>query len=105
VSALLYVCNQRVPFAPRIDSRRERRQKRALHPAKIVSRIMMVRGITVDRLAAAMRVDIETLKQFLGEQLEMNEELAENLSRVLGHDKNYWLELCPGRGVVQEKSA
>jgi plasmid maintenance system antidote protein VapI/DNA-binding NarL/FixJ family response regulator len=92
-NALLTVCSARAPAPAREEVRRGRRPKRVIHPAKIVTRIMNSRGISAEKLATVMRMDIATVNEFLSEASEMTEELAENFGRVLGHDKEYWLSL------------
>lgn len=92
-NTLLSVCAARLPFAERVVLRPGRRKKVVLHPAKIVTRIMTVRGISADKLASAMRMDPAIISQFLNETCGMTDELAENFGRVLGHDKEYWLGL------------
>ena len=94
-SALLTVCSARAPAPARPEARRGRRPKQVIHPAKIVIRIMHSRGISAEKLAAVMHMDVAIVNEFLNEAMNMTEELAENFGRVLGHDKEYWLGLSP----------
>jgi hypothetical protein len=76
------------PFSPRAE---KRVKKHVVHPARIVAQIMAQREISVEKLAQALKSDAAELGEFLAERREISPELAENLARVLGHDKGYWL--------------
>lgn len=68
-----------------------RRSKVAIHPARVVHRIIRTRGISLEVFKRAVKLPDDVIDQFLAEKAPMTQEIAEGLARVLGQTAEYWM--------------
>ncbi len=83
------------PFADRTPQRMTRRPRKLLHPARVVRRLLDQRGISDDKFIGTINLSADFIKDFLAEKVPVDEGMASELARVLGHTSEYWLSFLP----------
>lgn len=66
-------------------------QKKAVHRGGLLHEVMEERGLPAGRLAPLLKIEEDELNRILAEEAPISEELAQELSRVIGKSKEFWL--------------
>ncbi len=79
--------------AAEVEKKTKKRLKAAIHPGAELKEIMAKRNLAEARLIELTGIPAEDFAKLLGEELEVTDKIARDLSRALGKTAAYWLGL------------
>jgi len=68
-------------------------KEKVVHPGILAHQLFVKRELSTEKIVPLIKLTEEELQQLFTGELEVNEPLAEGLSRVFGQNAKYWLDM------------